>query len=48
MAEKDKYYKDAAAKDAEAKDIVSSSRITSQGQRDKLSSILAGRTKAFE
>ena len=48
MAEKDKYYKDAAAKDAEAKDILTSSRITSQGQRDKLSSILAGRTKAFE
>lgn len=48
MADKDKYYKDAAAKDAEAKDILSSSRITSQGQRDKLSSILAGRTKAFE
>lgn len=48
MAEKDKYYKDAAAKDAEAKDILTSSRITSQDQRDKLSSILAGRTKAFE
>lgn len=48
MARKDNYYKDAAAKDAEAKDILSSSRITSQGQRDKLSSILAGRTKAFE
>ncbi len=48
MAEKDKYYKDAAAKDAEAKDILTSSRITSQGQRDKLSSILADRTKAFE
>ena len=47
MAEKDKYYKDAAAKDAEAKDILTSSRITSQDQRDKLSSILAGRTKAF-
>lgn len=44
----DNYYKDAAAKDAEAKDILTSSRITSQGQRDKLSSILAGRTKAFE
>ena len=48
MSDKNKYYKDAAAKDAEAKGIVSSSRITSQGQRDKLSSILAGRTKAFE
>lgn len=48
MARKDNYYKDAAAKDAEAKDILTSSRITSQGQRDKLSSILAGRTKAFE
>jgi len=48
MADKDKYYKDAASKDAEARDILTSSRITSQGQRDKLSSILAGRTKAFE
>ena len=47
MADKDKYYKDSAAKDAEARDILTSSRITSQGQRDKLSSILAGRTKAF-
>jgi hypothetical protein len=48
MADKDKYYKDAASKDAKAKNILSSSRITSQDQRDKLSSILAGRTKAFE
>jgi hypothetical protein len=48
MAGKDEYYKNAAAKDAEAKDILNSSRMAEPDKRAKVSSILSGRTKAFE
>ena len=48
MADKDKYYKDAAAKDAEARDTLKSSRMATPDKRAKVKSLLSGRTKAFE
>ena len=48
MADKDKYYKDAAAKDAEARDTLNSSRMATPDKRAKVKSILSDRTKAFE